>query len=78
MTALFGTVWVLWQYFAYGRLATREMMHAAMQRHEDPPSKRQTPFPVMVANGALHCGAAYGLLIRDDNSHADVRGRGFT
>ncbi len=61
VTALFGTVWVLWQYFAYGRLATHEVMHAAMQRHEDPPSKRDTPFPVMVANGALHCGSGCTL-----------------
>lgn len=61
VTALFGTVWVAWQYFAYGRLATHEKMHAAMQRKEEPPSKRETPFPVMVANGALHCGSGCTL-----------------
>lgn len=55
--ALFGTVWILWQYFAYGRLASREQMHMAMERHEEPPNKRLTPFPIMVANGTLHCGS---------------------
>ena len=25
VTALFGTVWILWQYFAYGRLASLEL-----------------------------------------------------
>lgn len=43
VTALFGTFWILWQYFTYGRTAS----HHAMQ----------TPFPVAVANGALHCGS---------------------
>jgi hypothetical protein len=61
ITALFGTAWVLWQYFRYGRLATSEKAHAAMQRHEDPPNKRLTPFRVMVANGALHCGSGCAL-----------------
>jgi len=59
--ALFGTVWVLWQYFAYGRLASHERAHAAMQRREPPPNRRLTPFPVMVANGALHCGSGCTL-----------------
>ena len=61
LTALFGTVWILWQYFAYGRLASREKAHEAMRRHEDPPNKTQTPFPIMVANGALHCGGGCAL-----------------
>ena len=61
VTALFGTAWVLWQYFAYGRLATHEKMHAAMEKGEKPPSKRLTPFPVMVGNGALHCGSGCTL-----------------
>jgi Domain of unknown function (DUF4396) len=26
-----------------------------------PPSKRLTPFPIMVAKGALHCGAGWTL-----------------
>ncbi len=61
VTALFGTVWVLWQYFAYGRLAAHERAHAAMERGEEMPSKTRTPFPVMVGNGALHCGSGCTL-----------------
>ncbi len=61
VTALFGTVWIVWQYFTYGRLATHEKAHAAMERHEEMPSKVQTPFPVMVANGSLHCGSGCTL-----------------
>ena len=61
VTALFGTVWIVWQYFAYGRLATHSKMHAAMQRKEEPPNKRETPFAIMVANGALHCGSGCTL-----------------
>ena len=61
LTALFGTIWIVWQYFAYGRLATHERMQAAERRGEEPPSKRHTPFPIMVANGALHCGSGCTL-----------------
>lgn len=57
VTALFGTVWVAWQYFTYGRLAA----HAAMERGEAMPSEAGTPFPVKVANGALHCGSGCTL-----------------
>ena len=59
VTALFGTGWILWQYFSYGRLASQENVHAAMQRHEDPPNR--PPFPVKVGNGALHCGSGCTL-----------------
>ena len=61
ITALFGTVWVLWQYFTYGRLATHARMHEAMQRDEEMPNKKYTPFSMAVANGALHCGAGCTL-----------------
>ena len=61
VTALFGTVWILWQYFRYGRQATHETMHAMMGRHESPPNTRETPFPIKVANGALHCGSGCTL-----------------
>jgi hypothetical protein len=44
--ALFGTIVVLWQYFCYGRANAPD---------------RQTPFPIAVANGALHCGAGCTL-----------------
>lgn len=62
-TALFGGPLTLWLYFRYGRLATHAKMQAAMQRDKTPPSKAQTPFPVMVAKGALHCGS--GCMIGD-------------
>ena len=61
ITALFGTGWILWQYFTYGRLATREKAHAAMQLGDDVPNKKLTPFPIIVANGTLHCGAGCTL-----------------
>ncbi len=61
ITALFGTLWVLWQYFSYGRLAEHSRMQQAMQAKEEPPNRRLTPFPVMVGNGALHCGAGCTL-----------------
>lgn len=41
----------------YGRLAAHEKAKPAIERGEDPPAKRQTPFPVMVAKGTSHCGA---------------------
>ncbi len=61
VTALFGTVWIVWQYFTYGRLAEGARAKAAMDRDEEMPSKKLTPFPVMVANGALHCGSGCTL-----------------
>ena len=61
VTALFGTLATLWLYWTYGRLATHERMHAAMQRDETPPSRRGTPFWAMVAKGASHCGAGCTL-----------------
>jgi len=62
VTALFGTVWIVWQYFTYGRLAEDERAKAAMDRDEEMPSKKLTPFPVTVANGALHCGSSCTLV----------------
>jgi len=62
-TALFGGPMTLWMYFRYGRLAADSKVQAAMQRHQDPPSKRETPFPIMVAKGASHCGS--GCMIGD-------------
>jgi len=61
VTGLFGTVWIVWQYFTYGRLAEDARAKAAMARHEAMPSKKLTPFPVMVANSALHCGSGCTL-----------------
>ena len=61
VTALFGSVWILWQYFRYGRLAERRLAREAKQKGEDPPNKRLTPFPIIVANGTLHCGSGCTL-----------------
>jgi hypothetical protein len=61
VTALFGSIWIVWQYFRYGRLAERRLAHEAKQKGEDPPNKRLTPFPIMVANGTLHCGSGCAL-----------------
>ena len=36
-------------------------MRAAMEKGQEPPNKRDTPFPIMVANGALHCGSGCTL-----------------
>lgn len=57
ITALFGSVIALWGYFRYGRLATHEKAMPAMERGEEPPSKKLTPFPIMVAKGTCHCGS---------------------
>ncbi|MGE0225422.1 MAG: DUF4396 domain-containing protein [Acetobacteraceae bacterium] len=61
VTALFGTVITIWGYFTYGRLATHERAHAAMERDEEMPSRKGTPFAVMVGKGASHCGSGCTL-----------------
>jgi hypothetical protein len=61
ITALFGTTWVVWQYFRYGRLATHQQARAAIRRNEPPPNQLLTPFPAMVSSGALHCGSGCTL-----------------
>lgn len=57
VTALFGTGFVVWAYFRYGRLATHGQMMQAKARQDKPPSTTETPFAIMVAKGAGHCGA---------------------
>ncbi len=61
VNALFAGPFALWGYFKYGRLATHEMAKPAMERDEEPPSKRLTPFPVMVGKGTAHCGSGCTL-----------------
>jgi hypothetical protein len=61
MVALFAGPIALWGYFSYGRLAARVQMAPAMARNETPPSRKLTPFPVVVAKGAAHCGAGCTL-----------------
>ena len=62
-TALFGGPFTLWLYFRYGRPATQARMQAAMRQREKPPSKTETPFSIMVAKGASHCGS--GCMLGD-------------
>lgn len=57
VNALFGTAFTLWMYFRYGRLATMEQAQAAKQHDRKMPSKEKTPFAIMVAKGASHCGS---------------------
>lgn len=51
VTALFGTVATTWIYVRYGTQAARR----------NGPPARDTPFPAMVAKGALHCGSGCSL-----------------
>jgi hypothetical protein len=63
VTALFGGIIVLGGYFRYGRLATHAKASHAEHQGKPMPSKTETPFPVVVGKGALHCGA--GCMIGD-------------
>lgn len=61
VSALYGTVFALWGYFKYGRLASQRAMMQARERGEEPPNKTQTPFAMMVAKGTAHCGSGCTL-----------------
>jgi Domain of unknown function (DUF4396) len=61
ITALYASVIGIAFYFRYGRLATHAKTKKAEERGKTPPSKKLTPFPVMVAKGALHCGSGCTL-----------------
>jgi hypothetical protein len=61
VVALFAGPIALWGYFKYGRLAAHETMTLAMEKGENPPSKKLTPFAVMVGKGAAHCGSGCTL-----------------
>jgi len=52
VTALFGSVFALWGYFRYGRLAAQDGVseHTAV-----------TPYPAIVGKGSSHCGAGCTL-----------------
>lgn len=60
LTALFGTVFWLWGYLRFGRLATKERVMAAKAAGKGPPNKSK-PFAVMVGEGASHCGSGCTL-----------------
>lgn len=61
--ALFGSILTVWAYWRYGRLATAEQVDRAKRENREPPSKLHTPFPMVVAKGALHCGS--GCMLGD-------------
>lgn len=61
VVALFGSLFALWAYYSYGRLATKAATMQAKKQGAKPPSKRKTPFPVMVGKGAAHCGSGCAL-----------------
>jgi hypothetical protein len=61
VSALFGSLLVVWAYFAYGRLATHEKAEPAMARDEATPSQTMTPFRAKVGKGTLHCGSGCTL-----------------
>ena len=61
VNALFGSVLTIWMYFRFGRLASHQAMMQARQKGDEPPSKKYTPYPAMVAKGAMHCGAGCTL-----------------
>jgi len=61
VTALFGTAWIVWQYLGYGRLAAHSRMQPGLERQAAPTRRAQPPFPIMVANGTLHCGSGCTL-----------------
>ncbi len=61
VVALFAGPIALWSYFAFGRLAAHDKMKPAMERDETPPSRKLTPFSVIVGKGAAHCGAGCTL-----------------
>jgi hypothetical protein len=61
VTALFGTVVILWLYIFYSRSAHSEMHHD-MHEHGMHGINRK-PFPVIVGEGTLHCGS--GCVIGD-------------
>ncbi len=60
VTALFGTVFWLWGYARYGRLATKQSMIDIKKQGRVPPNKSK-PFAAMVAEGASHCGSGCTL-----------------
>lgn len=56
VNALFGTVLTLLLYFRFGRLATSDE-----KKSDQGSGRKQAPFAIMVAKGAMHCGAGCTL-----------------
>jgi hypothetical protein len=55
VNALFGTVLTLWLYFRFARRPEKQ------SNEKNSHSGSSTPYPVMVAKGAMHCGAGCTL-----------------
>lgn len=61
VVALFGTALTVWGYFKYGRLASKQAATRAKEEGKELPGKEQTPFPIIAAKGASHCGSGCTL-----------------
>jgi hypothetical protein len=57
VVALFGSIVALWAYYAYGKLSAHSAMAPAAEKGQTPPSRKRTPFAMMVAKGTTHCGS---------------------
>jgi hypothetical protein len=60
VVGLFGTVLALWGYFAFGRLSTANAIRDAKNAGRKPPNE-MTPYPILVAKAATHCGSGCTL-----------------
>jgi hypothetical protein len=61
LTALFAGLISVYGYVRFGKLGARSRVQPAMERGETMPNMAETPFPVMVAKGAGHCGSGCTL-----------------
>lgn len=61
VSALFGTVFVLWGYFAFGRRESHEGAASLSNQAEQHSRQKLTPFPIMVSKATLHCGSGCAL-----------------
>jgi Domain of unknown function (DUF4396) len=61
IAGLYSGPLALWAYFRYGRLATRARTRQAQAQGREPPGRRETPFAMMVAKSAWHCGGGCTL-----------------
>lgn len=59
VVALFAPFVAVWAYYRYGKLAAESCV--AQSEGDEPPSKTETPFSVMVGKGAAHCGSGCTL-----------------
>ncbi len=55
--ALFGTVFLLWLYFRYGRETGDQSGHRKQEGKQAQMPGMSQPYPIIVAKGTLHCGS---------------------